>query len=161
MSSAISGGPERVLAAGDTRARCNGSRLLITRGRTTWTVPVRAVRSAELTPAGAVRVTISGAPGQTGTHGLGAAVDLPAPNTRAATAFLEQLTAALATTEPMADGHALVRVDTQERWQTQLGPRAQALVRMAYAVPPLALFLLLVGLFSPLDDGMGSGWSAG
>jgi hypothetical protein len=151
MSSAISGGPERMLAAGDTRARFNGARLLIVQGRTTWTLPVRALRSAELTAVGAVRVTISGPAGRTGTHGLGATVDLPAPNERAARDFLDQLAAALARTEPAADGHALVRVETETRRQIQLGPRAQALVRMSYAVPPLVVFLLLIGLFSPLE----------
>jgi hypothetical protein len=144
-----------MLAAGDARARFNGSRLQITRGRTVWTLPTRSLRSAELTPTGSVRVTISGTPHQTPSHGLGPSIDLPAPNPRAATAFLDHLAAALATTEPAPDGHALVRVETtQASRRIQLGPRAQAAVRMAYAVPPLALFLLLVGLFSPQEAGM-------
>lgn len=149
MSNAISGGPETMLAAGGTTARFNGARLRIVRGRTIWTLPVRALRSAELTPTGAVRITISGASGQAAQHGLGLAVELQAPNARAAAAFLAQLTAALATTEPAADGHALVRVETQPQRQLQLGPRAQQAVRIAYVLPPYALLLFLLGLFSP------------
>ncbi|MER5752599.1 hypothetical protein [Streptomyces sp. NPDC002088] len=157
MSNAISGGPETMLAAGGTTARFNGARLRIVRGRTIWSLPVRALRSAELTPAGAVRITISGAPGQAAQHGLGLAVELQAPNARAAAAFLEKVTAALARTEPAADGHALVRVETRPQRQLQLGPRARAVVRIAYVLPPYALLLFLLGLFSPLDRGTASG----
>lgn len=146
-----------MLAAGGTTARFNGARLRIVRGRTIWTLPVRALRSAELTPTGAVRITISGASGQAAQHGLGLAVELQAPNARAAAAFLAQLTAALATTEPAADGHALVRVETQPQRQLQLGPRAQQAVRIAYVLPPYALLLFLLGLFSPLDRGTAAG----
>lgn len=142
-----------MLAAGGTTARFNGARLRIVRGRTTWTVPVRAVRSAALTPAGAVRITISGAPDQAAQHGLGQAVELRAPNASAAAAFLEKMTAALARTRPAADGHALVRVETRPRRRLELGPRGQAVVRIARVVPPYALLLVLLGLLSPLDGG--------
>lgn len=153
MSNELSGGPEIMLAGGGTTARFNGARLRIVRGRTIWTVPVRAFRSAELNPAGAVRITISGAPSKAAQHGLGRAVELQAPNARAAAAFLEKVTAALARTDRAADGHALVRVETQPRRQLRLGPRAQAVVRIAYVLPPYALLLFLLGLFSPLDRG--------
>ncbi|MEU7281076.1 hypothetical protein AB0A69_20160 [Streptomyces sp. NPDC045431] len=78
---AIPDGPsESVLASGGTTARFDGERLLVTRGRTTWTLPVRALASAERTVGGVLRVTISGPPGAAG-HGLGAAVELRAPTT--------------------------------------------------------------------------------
>ncbi|MGW3498624.1 hypothetical protein [Streptomyces sp. NPDC001020] len=142
--------PETVLTGGGTTARFNGSQLRIVRGRTTWTLPVRALASAELTTSGAVWIEINGTPNQA-EHGLGQAVELRAPNAHAAEAFLAQLTAALAATEPAADGHALVQVERktkQSPWQGALGRRAKAIV---FLLAPYVLLLLLLGWVSPLD----------
>ncbi len=135
---------------GGTTARFDGTRLCVARGRTTWTLPVRALDSAELTRDGAVRVGIHGEPGRSD-HGLGRAVVLRAPNARAAEAFLARLTAALATVEPVPDGHALVRVETRApaRRLPALGRRGRAALRIALAVPPYALALFVLGLASP------------
>ncbi|MCG0067718.1 hypothetical protein L0F81_31370 [Streptomyces tricolor] len=146
-------GTETMLSAGGTTARFDGVRLQVVRGRTTWTLPVRALRSAEATPAGGLRIRISGPPGHAAGHGLGASVELRAPNARSAQAFLAQLTAALAATEPVADGHALVRVERRQPPRRELGPRARAVVRIARVVPVYGLVLFLLGLVSPLDAG--------
>lgn len=147
---AIPGVIETVLARGGTTARINGARLQVVRGRTTWTVPLRACRSADLTADGSVRVELSGSP-DGATHGLGAAVELPSPNPRAAEAFLGQLAAALAATEPAADGHGLVRVETRAGLlgrTTRHRNRIETIVlRLGLYVP--ALFVL--GWLSPQD----------
>ncbi|MCE0445334.1 hypothetical protein LT493_10700 [Streptomyces tricolor] len=76
-------------------------------------------------------------------------MELRAPSARSAQAFLAQLTAALAATEPVADGHALVRVERRQPPRRELGPRARAVVRIARVVPVYGLVLFLLGLVSP------------
>lgn len=62
--------PEIVLVSGRTSARFDGSRLLITRGRTSWTLPVKALSAAKLRARGTVVIAISG-PAAAARHGLG------------------------------------------------------------------------------------------
>ncbi len=149
---AKSGAPETVLAGGGTTARFDGSRLRIVRGRTTWTLPLTALKSAELSASGAVRIEISGAPGEA-RHGLGPAVDLRAPNSHAAKAFLGQLTTALAAAGPRAaDGHALVRMTTQTRRPLTLGAGGLRAVKISTPLLLYALLLFVLGLASPREE---------
>jgi len=133
-------------------ARFDGDRLQVDEGRTTWIIPVRAVRAAELTADGYVRVVISGTADDS-THGLGADVELPAPNSRAAAAFLEHLGAALEAVTPVADGHALVVVKTTER--KRLGTRRRV-VETGGAVVAYLLVLGLLASTSPLGPSVAS-----
>ncbi|KAF3463567.1 hypothetical protein [Streptomyces sp. Tu 3180] len=145
--------PETVLAGRGTTARFDGQRLLVVRGRTTWTLPVRAVASAEATAGGTIRVGISGDPGRA-RHGLGRVLELPTANARAAEAFLGQLTAALTATEPAADGHALIQVRTQPPPSYAPGPRGRRAVRAGSLLAGYTLLLSLLGWMSPLEDGL-------
>ncbi|MGX2993809.1 hypothetical protein JNUCC64_05845 [Streptomyces sp. JNUCC 64] len=108
-SSPVPGGaPETVLVDGGTTARFDGRRLLVVRGRTSWHLPVRALRTAERTTDGTVRVEIAGLPGEAARHGLGTVFELRGPNHRATEAFLGQLRAAVIAHPTVPDGHALV-----------------------------------------------------
>jgi hypothetical protein len=91
------GAPETVLAGGGGTARFDGARLRIVRGRTTWTVPVEVLAAAEVTPRGAVRIVLGGTREDAARagHGLGTAVELPAPDVRAAEAFRRSVAVAL------------------------------------------------------------------
>ncbi|MFK4067033.1 hypothetical protein [Streptomyces sp. NPDC029674] len=82
--------PETVLASGGTTARFDGQRSQVVRGRGTW-----------------LDAAISGDSGYA-RHGLGRVVELPGANSRSTKASLGQLTTALATRTPAADGHALM-----------------------------------------------------
>ncbi|MEE1751955.1 hypothetical protein [Streptomyces sp. SP18CS02] len=146
----LSNAPETVLTGGGTTARFDGQRLLVVRGRTTWTLPVRAIASAAAGSGGTVRVEISGDPGRA-QHGLGRVLDLPAANARAAEAFLGQLTAALATTVPAASGHALIRTHTQPPSSYALGPGGRRALRVGFYTAGYALLLSLLGWVSPLE----------
>ncbi|MEV7524349.1 hypothetical protein [Streptomyces sp. NPDC091371] len=149
---AISAAPETVVAGGGTTARFDGARLRIVRGRTAWTLPVRAIGSAALTASGAVRIEISGVPGSA-RHGLGSALELQTPNAHAAKAFLGQLTAVLAAIEPAADGHALVQVEMETRQSSQLGARGRQAVAIALLLVLYAVPLVALGQLSPRKGG--------
>ncbi|MFI1207627.1 hypothetical protein ACH4UV_08470 [Streptomyces sp. NPDC020802] len=157
---ARTGAPEVVLAGGGTTARFDGQRLRIVRGTTTWTMPVRAVRAAESTPGGGVRIELSGDPGdgRAARHGLGAGVSIPSRNAHAARAFTEQLQRALSTTATAADGHALVLVHTRQRVPS---PRVRRLAAIGAAVLAYAAVLGAVGWRGPEGAGIAlavTGW---
>ncbi|WP_399921394.1 hypothetical protein [Streptomyces kanamyceticus] len=145
--------PETVLVGGGTTARFDGQRLLVVRERRTWTLPVRAITSAEVIAGNTVRVAISGDPG-CARHGLGRVVELPGANSRSTEAFLGQLTAALATTAPAADGHALIQVHTRAPRSYALGSGGRRAVRVGLLLAGYTLLLSLLGWASPLEDGV-------
>lgn len=149
----MSNAPETLLTGGGTKARFDGQRLLVARGRRTWTLPVRAIASAQTGAGNTIRVEISGDPDHA-RHGLGGVLELPAANGHAAAAFLAQLTAALATTTPAANGHALIRVQTQPPPSYALGPRGRRAVRVGLLLVGYTLLLFLLGWSSPLEDGL-------
>ncbi|MEV0646587.1 hypothetical protein AB0I28_15115 [Phytomonospora sp. NPDC050363] len=95
-------------------ARFDGRRLRVTAGRTSWTVPVGAIASAEPTSDGTVRVVFSGRAAHS-THGLGDGVDLPAGT---ADVFARVLRDVVATSTPAADGHALITRTEDPSWLT-------------------------------------------
>ncbi|GAA2223845.1 hypothetical protein GCM10010232_05600 [Streptomyces amakusaensis] len=96
-----------VLARGGTTARFDGEHLTVARERSTWTVPVRALDSADLSADGTIRLTISG-PADAATHGLGPLITLRGPNRSAVEAFFGRLGPAVARTPSAPDGHALI-----------------------------------------------------
>ncbi|MFF5007966.1 hypothetical protein ACFY3G_34690 [Streptomyces phaeochromogenes] len=151
------GANEIVLAGGGITARFDGQRLRLVQGATTWTVPVRALRAAELTPDGDVRIDLSGDPGAA-RHGLGAGVSIPTRNAHAARAFTESLQRALDTTTAVPDGHALVLVDTR---QPSMSPRARRGLMIGIAAVAYAAVLLLIGQYGAGDTGpviLAFGW---
>ncbi|MFD7550119.1 hypothetical protein [Streptomyces sp. NPDC059816] len=168
--------PETVLVHDGTTARFDGARLLIVRQRTTWTIPVRALRSTDLRSDGTVRVEISG-PADAAEHGLDPVLELRGPNRRAAEAFFEQLRPAIARAATRSNGHALVdRYDASET-RRELSPgvrralRITGLLLLYYAVLVVTdwfvtrtLWLTMVLTFVSGTAGIGGGtalWRVG
>jgi len=152
---ANSGVPETVLAGRGTSARFDGSRLLIVRGRTTWTAPVEALASAELIAGHTVRIDISGEGDAAGAaQGLGRTVELRAPNAQAAQAFHGQVSAAMARTRRAADGLALVRVDRGAGRSFRLSPGARRAAVISAGVTVYAVLLAVLGVAGPLGAGL-------
>ncbi|MEU5884033.1 DUF3592 domain-containing protein [Spirillospora sp. NPDC047279] len=125
---------EVVLSGRNTSARFDGSRLRVTRGRTTWTVPVQAVRGAGLLQDRSVRVELDA---EVDERGLGRTVTLPYRNAAAALAFVERLQGALGP----ATGSPQVTVETSVR---RLSLRQRRTLQIGGAV--LAYLLALVAL---------------
>jgi len=136
--------PEIVLVSGRTSARFDGSRLLITRGRTSWTLPVKALSAAKLRARGTVVIAISG-PAAAARHGLGPAVALRAPNARAARAFASAVSRALPA-RPAEDGHALVEVHTGPRRRYLPTPRRPS--RTTVITSALGAYVLLLAAWA-------------
>ncbi|GAA2832588.1 hypothetical protein GCM10010441_66500 [Kitasatospora paracochleata] len=151
MADGTTNRPELVISGRGATTRFDGSRLRIVRGRTTWTVPVQAVRSAAATSDGGVRVELTGHLSGA-VHGLGEAFELAAANERAARAFLERLTAALAGVRPAEDGHALVRVEREQALPpAEANPLVQRAVVIGFLLLAYGTLLYLLAKVSPLD----------
>ncbi|MFF2504157.1 DUF3592 domain-containing protein [Streptomyces sp. NPDC058067] len=152
---ASSGAPETVLVRGGTTARFDGSRLLIVRGRTTWTVPVEALAFAELAADNVVRIEIGGVAGDTPppVQELGQSVELGATNARAAQAFHEQVSAAMARVRRAEDGRALVRMERESPGSFTLSPVGRRVAMVSCGIAVYALLLAALGAVGPLERG--------
>ncbi|GAA2787927.1 hypothetical protein [Streptomyces showdoensis] len=150
---------ETVLSGKGTRARCDGARLLIVRGGTTWTVPVRAIASVERTADSEVTVALSGDPAAAARarHGLGRSVTLSGPNARAADAFAGHLRTACAGVGTAADGHPLVTVrrapDPAGAGGAGTGESGLRAVLVFFLLLVYAAVLWAVGATGPLRPG--------
>jgi hypothetical protein len=143
------GAPEVVLSGGGVTARFDGRRLLLVQGATTWTVPVRAVRSAELLSGGEVRIELSG-DAEGAQHGLGAGVSIPCRNAHAAKAFTNRLQRALRASDTVADGHALVLVETRQHGTSPLTHKG---IKIGTAVLAYAAVLVIIGRYGAGEAG--------
>ncbi|QDY76084.1 hypothetical protein [Streptomyces qinzhouensis] len=104
--------PELVIAASGASARLSGLGLTFVHGRTTWQVPVAAIRAAETTasPAG-VRVRFRA--GVSLPEGTDPLLFLPAQNAHAAEAFRAGVAGAVAAAPPVDAAEVLVTVVTR------------------------------------------------
>ncbi|MFD4833401.1 hypothetical protein ACFWPV_26630 [Streptomyces uncialis] len=145
--------PVTVLTRGGTTARFDGARLVVVRGRSTWTVPVRALEYVELTDDGAIRALIAGS-ADSADHGLGPVVDLRGPNRSAAEAFFGQLSSAVDRTPSAADGHALVRHQVRAAGRAPLSPAWRKGLTAAGLILLHHTALTVFGLIAVRDPGL-------
>lgn len=147
---ALPAAPVTVLTRGGTTARFDGVHLIVVRGRSTWTVPVRALEYVELTDDGAIRALIAGS-AASADHGLGPVVDLRGPNRSAAEAFFGQLSSAVDRTPSAADGHALVRHQVREAGRAPLSPAWRERLTVAGLILLHHTALFVCGLIAVRD----------
>ncbi|MER6915038.1 hypothetical protein ABT354_25465 [Streptomyces sp. NPDC000594] len=146
--------PVTVLTRGGTTARFDGEHLTVARDRSTWTVPVRALDSADLSSDGTIRVTISG-PTDAATHGLGPLITLRGPNRSAVEAFFGPLGSAVARTPSAPDGHALIHHHVRPRTaRTPMGPAWRRGLTITGLILLHHLLLTAIGLLTLDNPGL-------